>query len=83
MMPMHHAESYNNPYHPNLMGPSNMSSYNDYGPGPYGNMNPAQVEAAYTTNQVARGYGVGNVGRPNNDDYRSHSAGFDRKRARY
>lgn len=95
-MSMHHQDAYNVPPVGNTyqnQGAPNANPYNNnFQQAPYGNPSPfAQptppIDAAYTTNQVARGYnlpqGPPNV-RPTGVDYSHHQQqGFDRKRPRY
>jgi hypothetical protein len=82
--------SVNNPFHQNQVA-ANALQYNDFQQVGYPTANPlmqqtspitAPIDAAYTTNQVARGYGLGNV-RAGGDDFQQQQHGFDRKRPRY
>jgi hypothetical protein len=78
--PMHHSDAYNNhPFHQNQAA-ANTLQYNDFQHPLIQQTSP--IDAAYTTNQVARGYGLGNV-RPSGDDFIQQQQGFDRKRPRY
>lgn len=97
MMSMHHPDAYNMPvgnaYHQNQLPPAaaNAHQYNNFQQAQYSNQSPfmqqspSQIDAAYTTNQVARGFNVpgGPNMRPGGPDYNQHQPGFDRKRARY
>jgi len=88
------AASGNNVFHQNQAPPTvNTSQYNDFQQIAYQNSNPliqqtspvaaSPIDAAYTTNQVARGYGLGNT-RTSGDDFKQQQQqGFDRKRPRY
>ena len=79
-MPSHHPDPYHGPIgnmFPNNAFVPNTFAYNEAPQMPvYDNMNPfiaaPPVDAAYTTNQVARGY-----------DFNQQTQGFHRKRARY
>jgi len=85
--------SVNNIFHQNQAA-ANALQYNDFQQIGYQNSNPlmqqispvtAPIDAAYTTNQVARGYGLGNT-RTSGDDFiqqQQQQHGFDRKRPRY
>lgn len=101
VMPMHHPDAYNHPYNMSnaplnnhFQSNPNALAYNDFQQMGYPTVSPlmqqttagpASIDAAYTTNQVARGYGTGGNMR---DDFHSQSQGqqqhgFDRKRPRY
>ncbi|CAF3086609.1 unnamed protein product [Rotaria sp. Silwood2] len=82
--------SISNVFHQNQAAASALQ-YNDFQQIPYSNSSPliqqaspiaANIDAAYTTNQVARGYGLANA-RSTGDDYIQQQQGFDRKRPRY
>ncbi len=85
--------SVNNVFHQNQAA-ANALQYNDFQQVGYTNSNPliqqtspvtAPIDAAYTTNQVARGYGLANA-RTGGDDFvqqQQQQHGFDRKRPRY
>jgi hypothetical protein len=87
IMPMHRPDAYNNNQFVNNAFYQNQHGipYNDFQQVGYPTVNPlmqqqpsgtAPIDAAYTTNQVARGYA-----RTGGDDFQQH--GFDRKRPRY
>lgn len=90
MMPVHRSDVYHNSFniptgsvsnlfHQNQAA-ANALQYNDFQ-----QTSPiaANIDAAYTTNQVARGYGLVNA-RPSGDDYNQHQQHrFDEKRQRY
>ena len=103
VMPMHHPDAYNHPFNMsnvplnnNFQPNPNALPYNDFQQmGGYPNVSPlmqqtapAPIDAVYTTNQVARGYGAGGNLR---DDFHPQQPppppppqhGFDRKRPRY
>jgi hypothetical protein len=96
-IPMHRSDAYNNPFnmsnasvnnvfHQNQAAAANALQYNDFQQVGYPTPNPliqqpSLIDAAYTTNQVARGYGLGNT-RTSGDDF-NQQHGFDRKRPRY
>lgn len=71
MMPMHRTDTYNN----NPI--NNLFHQNDFQQVGY----PTSPDAAYTTNQVARGYNL-----PSEDNFiqqQQQQYGFERKRPRY
>ncbi|CAF0947064.1 unnamed protein product [Rotaria sordida] len=82
-----------NVFHQNQAA-ANALQYNDFQQISYANSSPliqqtspiaANIDAAYTTNQVARGYGLTNA-RTSGDDFiqqQQQQQGFDRKRPRY
>ena len=103
MIPMHHHDAYNDPFHmpagsgnsafhQNQAAAAALQQYNDFPANAYANPNThmhagAPIDAAYTTNQAARGYGFGNA-RPNGDEFlqqqqQHQQQGFERKRPRY
>jgi hypothetical protein len=94
MMPMHRSDAYNasvgNAYHQNQAAPA-AYQYNDFQQNAYPNPTPllpqpSPTDAAYTTNQIARGYKLptGPNIRPSGVDYNQQQLqGFDRKRPRY
>ncbi|CAF4830314.1 unnamed protein product, partial [Rotaria sp. Silwood1] len=95
MMPMHHPDAYNvsvgNAYHQNQAA-SNTYPYNNFQQTPYANpttfiQQSSPIDAAYTTNQVARGYNLpsGPNVRTGGVDFnqQQQQQGFDRKRPRY
>jgi hypothetical protein len=102
MIPMHRPpDAYNHPFNmSNVSGnnifhqnqaAANVLQYNDFQQVGYPNQQAspvaASIDAAYTTNQVARGYGLGNT-RTGGDDFiqqqqQQQQHGFDRKRPRY
>ncbi|CAF2717752.1 unnamed protein product [Rotaria sp. Silwood2] len=97
MMPMHLPDAYNvsvgNAYHQNPAAPIT-HQYNNFQQTPYPNpttfiQQSSSIDAAYTTNQVARGYNVptGPNIRASEVDYnqqqQQQQQGFDRKRPRY
>jgi hypothetical protein len=90
VIPMHHPDAYNNQFaasvnnvfHQNQAS-ANALQYNDFQHALIQQTSPiaSTIDAAYTTNQVARGYGLGNA-RTSGDDF-IQQQGFDRKRPRY
>ena len=99
MIPMHHHDAYNDPFHMPAGSVNNafhqnqaagLQQYNEFPANAYANPNPhmqagAPIDAAYATNQAARGYGFGNA-RPNGDEFlqqQHQQQGFERKRPRF
>ncbi|CAF1362196.1 unnamed protein product [Rotaria sp. Silwood1] len=84
--------SISNVFHQNQVA-ANALQYNDFQQISYTNSSPlmqqtsplaANIDAAYTTNQVARSYGLTtNVRTTGGDDFIQQQQGFDRKRPRY
>ncbi|CAF1149534.1 unnamed protein product [Rotaria sordida] len=98
MMPMHHPDAYNvsvgNAYHQNQT--ASTYQYNNFQQVPYQNpttfiQQSSPIDAAYTTNQVARGYNLptgpnirtGGVDFNQQQQQQQQLQGFDRKRPRY
>jgi len=89
MVPIHRPDAYNNQF--NMTNPSvsnvfhqnqaaaNALQYNDF---QQSSPIATPIDAAYTTNQVARGYGLANA-RTSGDAFIQQQHGFDRKRPRY
>ena len=96
MMSMYRSDAYNAPvgnaFHQNQAA-SAAYQYNNFQQVPYANPTPllqqsSPVDAAYTTNQVARGYNLpaGPNPRAGGNDYsqqQQQQQGFDRKRPRH
>lgn len=93
--PMHRNDNFNNYFQQNSLPQPNYP-YNEYPQGlaGYANQPPNPLmeqnspDAIYTTNQVTRGYGLGNNNNNNpgrtGDDFHHHQQhGFERKRPRY
>jgi len=95
MVPMHRSDAYNNQFnmantsvsnvfHQNQAA-ANALQYNDF---QQPSTITAPIDAAYTTNQVARGYGLANARTGGGDAFiqqqpQQQQHGFDRKRPRY
>ena len=96
-IPMHRPDTYHNPLHTSAASTSNIFHqnqiaanalpHNDFQQITYPNSSPVirqttpSIDAAYTTHQVARGYGL-TIPRTNPAEL-IQQQGFDRKRRRY